>query len=658
MKKIHLILLIAIMLLAHGINAQTSKYKRAEAYYKAGGYNEAIDLYKSDLDKIKDKVELGNTFMKIANCYRFIGNARQAEAFYQKAILRECQDPKAYLYFAEMLRMNEKYDLALENYRKYKTLVPSDKLADVGIQSCDLAIKWRETPSGYEVTNMRGINTKYCEFSPVFASGDYTLIYFTSSRDGVVGGKKSAVTGEYFSDIFSTERNAKGVWSNPKPLDETINTQYDEGSCSLSSDYNTLFFTRCMVSKRNKLGCQIYSSKRAEQGWLTPEEIKVTADSLVIAHPAISADGTTLYFVSDLPGGFGGLDLWKLTRASASDNFGEPINLGASINTPGDEMFPYSHPDGTLYFSSTGHPGMGGLDIFRAVEKDGSWTVENMRYPINSPADDFGIVFEKEREAGYFSSRRKGGRGADDIFLFFLPPIIYNMIGMVTDEKTKEPIADATVKLIGSDGIVATATSAKDGSYKFNMNPNVDYVVVASKKGYLNNKDKQTTRGLSQSKDFDVNIGLTSTAKPIEIPNIFYDYDKWELRPESQAALDMMVDIMNDNPTITIELASHTDDRGSLEYNYELSQKRAQSVVNYLIQKGVDTQRLKAKGYAQTQPKVVDEGLATTHTFLPVGTTLNSNYVNTLQDEQQKETVYQINRRTEFRVLSDDFGSN
>lgn len=658
MSKLHLIVLVGLLLSAFGANSQTSKFRRAEALYKAGGYSEAIDLYKSDLDKISDKKELGNTFMKIANCYRFIGNARQAEGFYQKAIMRECQDPKAYLYYADMLRMGEKYDLAIENYNKYKAIVPNDKLAEVGIQSCNLAKTWKETPSGYELVNMRGINSKFCEFSPAYASADYTMMYFTSSREGVVGGKKSAVTGEYFSDVFSTERNAQGVWSKPQPLDETINTQYEEGSCSLSSDYNTLFFTRCMVSKRNKLGCQIFSAKRAEQGWLTPEEIKVTDDSLVIAHPAISVDGTILYFVSDLPGGMGGMDIWKMTRASSSGEFGEPVNLGPSINTPADEMFPYSHPDGSLYFSSEGHAGMGGLDIFKAVENNGQWTVENMRYPMNSPADDFGIVFEKDREAGYFSSRRQGGRGADDLYLFYLPPIIYNMIGVVTDDKTSEPIADATVKLVGSDGMIATAQSAADGSYKFGLNPNVDYVVIASKKGYLNNKGKESTRGLSKSQDFELGIALTSTAKPIEIPNIFYDYDKWELRPESQAALDMLVEILNDNPTITIELASHTDDRGSLDYNYELSQKRAQSVVNYLIQKGVATARLKAKGYAQTQPKVVDEKLAAQHQFLTLGATLNTDFVNTLQTDEQKETVYQINRRTEFRVLRDDFTEN
>ncbi|KAB2867549.1 MAG: OmpA family protein, partial [Bacteroidales bacterium] len=377
---------------------------------------------------------------------------------------------------------------------------------------------------------------------------------------------------------------------------------------------------------------------------------------MIVAHPAISADGTTLYFASNIAGGFGGLDIWKVTRASSADEWGEAINLGGEINTAGNEMFPYMHSDGVLYFSSDGHPGMGGLDIFKAKKTEGeTWEIENMRYPMNSPADDFGVVFEKEREAGYFSSRRPGGRGSDDIYMFYLPPIIYNMIGKITDEKTKSPVGQATVKLVGSDGAIVTMQTNDDGSFKFNLTPNTDYVIIASKKGFLNNKAKETTRGLTRSKDFDVAIAITSTEKPIEIPNIFYDYDKWELRMESREALDRLVEILNDNPTVTIELASHTDSRGTQEYNYELSQKRAQSVVNYLIEKGIATDRLKAKGYAQTQPKVVDAALNARYQFLPIGSVLDKKFIDGLSSEENKEIVYQINRRTEFRVLRDDY---
>ncbi|BDX36996.1 cell envelope biogenesis protein OmpA [Tenuifilaceae bacterium CYCD] len=652
-----LLSLAVVFFISNSTTAQTNKLSRADALYKAGGYYEAIDLYKDDIDKIKDKVELSKYLYKIGNCYRLIGNARQAELWYQKAILRQCPDPKVFFYYAEMLKMGEKYDEAIEQYKKYKVLAPLDKLADSGIESCELSKKWKETPSGYEIINMRSINTKFSEFCPAYASNDYSELLFTSSRKGTTGGKISAVTGENFTDIFLTTRDVKGVWSEPKPIDENVNTQFDEGSSSLiSTDYNTLFFARCKVSKRDKLGCQIFSAKRTEQGWLTPDEIKISSDSMIVAHPAISNDGTTLYFTSNIPGGFGGLDIWKVTRNSSADEWGEPINLGGEINTAGNEMFPYIHSDGTLYFSSDGHPGMGGLDLFKAkTNESGAWEVENMRYPMNSPSDDFGIVFENDREAGYFSSRRQGGRGSDDIYMFYLPPINYNMIGKVTDDKAQTPVSEATVKLIGSDGAIITMQTQADGSFKFNLTPNTDYVVIASKKGYLNNKAKETTRGLNQSKDFDVAIAITSTEKPIEIPNIFYDYDKWELRPESREALDRLVEILNDNPTVTIELASHTDSRGTQEYNYELSQKRAQSVVNYLIEKGIVTERLKAKGYAQTQPKIVDAALNARYSFLPVGVLLDQKFIDGLTTEENKEIVYQINRRTEFRVLRDDY---
>lgn len=655
MKKYILTILIVFAGLAF-VQGQNAKLQRADALYKAGAYFDAIDIYKNELDKIQnDKVELAKYLNKIATCYRLIGNARQAELWYQKAIMRNCTDPKAYYYYAEMLKMAEKYDLALENYQKYKQLVPNDKLADVGIRSCELAKQWIATPSGYELTNVRSINTKQSEYSPAYGSDEYNSLFFTSSRTGATGGKVSSATGEIFSDIFYTERDMKGVWSTPRPIDGSINTAYDEGTCSFSADFNTLFFTRCRVSKREKLGCEILSSKKSEGGWLSPEVIKITTDSMIVAHPSLSSDGLTLYFASNIPNGFGGIDIWKVTRTTANDNWGEPINLGGDINTSGNDMFPFIHSDGTLYFSSDGQPGIGGLDIFRAKPNDkNGWNVENMRFPVNSPSDDFGIVFEKDREAGYFSSRRTGGRGADDIYFFYLPPIVFNMIGQVNDEKTSKPIAQSTVKLVGSDGLITTAETSADGTFKFMLNPNTDYVVVASKKGYLNNKSKETTRGINLSKDFTTTIALTSTEKPIELPNIFYDYDRWELRPESMTALDRLVEILNDNPNITIELGSHTDSRGSLEYNYELSQKRAQSVVNYLIEKGIATDRLKAKGYAQSQPKVADAQLNAQYPFMVMGATLDQKLIDTL-DNDKKEIIYQISRRTEFKVLRTDY---
>ncbi len=651
-----LVVLFMITFSLDGVS-QTARLRRADALFEAGGFFEAVEIYRRELDKVS-RDDMGFYLQRIADCYRYVGNARQAELWYSKAIMRDAPNPKVFYHYAEMLKMAEKYDEAIEQYQKYKELVPNDPLADVGIKSCELAQQWIASPSGYEVVNMRAINSRQSDFSPTYASEDYSILFFTSSRDEATGSRTHAGTGEKFTDIFVTQRDRRGNWSNPRPLDESINTAYDEGTPSLTSDLNKLYFTRCRTSRRNKLGCEILVSERRDQGWLTPDPIPIAADSMVVAHPSISDDELTLYFVANIPGGYGGNDIWKITRTSPSDNWGEPVNLGPEINTKGNEMFPYIHSDGTLYFSSDGHPGMGGLDIFRATPSNGNgWTVENMRYPINSPSDDFGIIFEREREAGYFSSRRRdvGARGGDNIFLFYLPEINFNMIGTVRDDKSGRPLANANVQLVGSDGIIANVRTEDNGSFRFMLNPNTDYVLIASREGYLNGKGRETTRGLTESKEFDVNIELTSTARPIELPNIFYDFDRWELRPESMAALDRLIEVLNDNPTIVIELGAHTDSRGSLDYNYDLSQKRAQSVVNYLIERGVPTERLRAKGYAQSQPKVVDEQLAQQYPFLQVGAKLDQRYIDQLSNEEQKETVYQINRRTEFRVLSTDF---
>lgn len=641
--------------------SQTSRLRRANEFFEAGGYFEAVELYRKDLDKVP-KEEMGIYLHRMGDCFRLMGEARQAEIWYSKAIMRDAPDPIVFFHYAEMLKMGEKYDEALEQYEKYKELVPNDPIADVGIQSCELAKKWFESPTGYEIVNMRVINSRQSDYSPAYGSEDYTTVLFTSTREDATGSKKHSATGEKFSDIFLTQRDKRGNWSKPRPVDDNINTQSDEGTPTLSSDFKTLYFTRCRTSKRNKLGCEIMVSQKSEQGWLMPESLPIAGDSMIVAHPSISEDGLTLYFVSNIPGGFGGNDIWKVTRTGTSDSWGEPINLGSDINTPLDEVFPYIHSDGTLYFSSNGHLGMGGLDIFKAKpnEEGNGWTVENMRYPINSAADDFGIVFEKEREAGYFSSRRKtvGSRGTDNLYSFYLPEIIFNITGRVNDDKTGNLLANTSVQLVGSDGLIAETTTGADGTFRFMLNANTDYVFIASKDGYLNGRGRETTKGITESTDFDMSISLTSTARPIELPNIFYDYDRWELRSESMAALDRLVEVLNENPTIIIELGAHTDSRGTLDYNYELSQKRAQSVVNYLIEKSIPAERLRAKGYAQSQPKTVDEQLKAQYPFLNVGDKLDQKLIDSLSTDQQKEQVHQINRRTEFRVLSTDYKAN
>ena len=394
---------------------------------------------------------------------------------------------------------------------------------------------------------------------------------------------------------------------------------------------------------------------KRQDKWSEPKNIGILSDSLVAAHPALSADGTTLYFVSDIPGGSGGKDLWMATRASSGDAWSKPRNLGPDINTPGNEVFPYVRKDGTLYFSSDGQIGMGGLDIFKAVpQPDGSWVVTNMKPPINSFSDDFGIAFEGDAERGIFSSTRKG-RGNDELYSFELPPLVFSVTGLVKDEKTGAPITASTVQLIASDGSNLQAETGASGDFRFELKANVDYIFLASKRGYLNGKGRETTKGQEKSRDFMVTILLTAIDKPIELPNIFYDFNKWDLRPESMVSLDKLVETLTDNPNVTIELMSHTDSRDTEEFNYDLSQKRAQSVIQYLIEKGIEPGRLSAKGYGESSPKVVDTDIASQWPFLKNGTTLSESFINTLATEEQKEIAHQINRRTEFRVLRTDY---
>lgn len=656
MEKLKIFLLPLFLLGAFSVcNAQKGKLLKADQIFNAGEFFDAADKYKDAYNDVSDKTKKAEILFRIGECYRLTSNPAKAEIWYAKAINKNYSNPLVYLYFAQAKLMNQKYDEAKEQFMKYKTLVPDDPRGGDGVLSCEFAQKMINNPTGYLVENVKAINSKVSDYSPAFARDDYNELYFTSSRDEATGNNNHGATGQNFADIFVTRKDKKGKWSMPVPLTPNINTEAEEGTPSLTRNFSTMYYSSCNESKKRIMGCQIFSSTRENDDWTKGKPIELGDDSIVIAHPAISPDELTLYFVSDMPKGSGGKDIWMCTRASVSDKWGKPVNLGDQINTPDDEEFPYVHPDGTLYFSSNGRVGMGGLDIYKAKkDQDGNWKVENMGSPINSSADDFGITFQADEERGYFSSNR-GVHGDDDIYSFVLPPLRFNILGVVKDEKTDSIVPNATVKSIGSDGITVDTKTDKTGTFRFNLKPATDYVFIVSKTGFLNGKERETTKGLDKSKDFKTIILISSIAKPIELPNIFYDFAKWDLRPESMVALDKLVETLNDNPNITIELMSHTDSRGTDEDNLILSQKRAQSVVDYLISKGIAPDRLSAKGYGESQPMVVDKRTAAQYIFLPEGTLLDDKFVDKLPSSDLKEIAYQINRRTEFRVLSTNY---
>jgi peptidoglycan-associated lipoprotein len=656
MKRIILLIILLIIASLQESVSQKRKAERAYSAFNAGEYFDAIDEFKDSYSRTNktDKASRTELVYMIAECYRLTNDPKNSETWYKLAVKSSNSRPEAQYWLAESLKKNGKYQQAIDEFKKYKQVAPNDPKADQEIRACELAIEWLRNPEAYRVEELKDLNSKESDYSPSYGRDDFGLVYFTSARDDAKGNKTHGATGQGFTDIFESRIDKKSKWSTPVPVNE-LNSEFEDGTPFFAGDYKEVYFTRCEAGKREKKGCVIMYSKRSGDTWSEPKNIGILPDTLVTAHPALTSDGLSLYFVSDLAGGFGGKDIWKSTRTGEGAEWSKPVNLGPDINTGGNELFPYIRDDGTLYFSSDGLIGMGGLDIFKATpQPDGSWVVQNLKSPVNSFADDFGITYEDGNERGIFSSTRKG-RGNDELYTFELPPLRFNLTGLVKDEKTGAVIAGSIIQLIASDASNLQAETGTIGDFKFTLKPDVDYIFLASKNGYLNGKEKETTKGQVKSRDFMVTILLTAIDKPIELPNIFYDFGKWDLRPESMVSLDKLVETLADNPKVTIELMSHTDSRDTEEYNQDLSQKRAQSVVQYLIEKGVEPERLSPRGYGESSPKVVDATIASQSTFLKIGTTLTEQYINTLANEEQKEIAHQINRRTEFRVMRTNY---
>lgn len=632
-----------------------TKMTKAMKTYEAGEYTSAIDLFKEAYERSKEKEEKTYLVFLIAECYRKTDNPADAEMWYKKAISRGYKDPVAIIYHAEALKMLERYEEAMAEYQRYSELVPADSKGQEGVETCQKALQWKANPNGYIVENMKFLNSKWYDYSPAYASSDYSTIYFTSCREGSTGTEINKITGQSYSDIYTSSMDRKGSWSEPVPLGEEINTEFDDGNPNIDHSFETMYYTNCKMAKNKAFGCQILISNNQGDTWSKAEPVQISEDSVTIGQPAISPDGLTLYFVSDMSGGLGCKDIWKITRESAGGEWSTPVNMGEQINTERDEMFPYVHQDGALYFSSNGWPGMGGFDIFKAkFNTNNTWTVENMRYPINSASDDIGIVFESEREKGYLSSNRNP-KGDFDIYSFTLPPLKFNILGVVKDEKDDKILTGVTVRSISSDGTTQEINSDSEGKFKFMLRPGTDYIIVTSKEGYLNGKDRETTKGLSSSKDLKTIIYMASIKEPIKLENIFWDFNSWQLRPEAMVELNKLVETLNDNPNITIELGSHTDSRGSDDFNRDLSQKRAQSVVNYLIEKGIASDRMVAKGYGESMPSKLDKKTVEKAGMFTEGTALTEQYINTLTTPEQQEMAHFLNRRTEFKVLRTDY---
>ena len=662
-KFLHIFLYIAALMLVACSNENIA-FKKAEQSYAIGEYYAASVNYKKSYSRCapKEKAKRAVRAFMMGECYRHIGYTQKAIAAYQNAIRYNVPDSSAYLQIARQQLKAGQYKQAAQNFNQYLEFDPGNELARSGLLSCELGPQWKAHPNQYKIKKEPFFNSRRSDYSPLLVGDDADQLVLSSTRNDATGEDISGITGLKFGDLFFSRKNEQGKWQPVDVIEGEVNTEYDEGAPCLSPDGKTMYFTRCSSDPDYPRYAEIWKSQRSDASWSKPTKCDISRDTLSsFAHPAVSPDGEWLYFVSDFPGGEGGLDIWR-TRI-LSNGFGGMENLGRPINTAGDEMFPSFRPNGDLYFSSDGHPGMGGLDIFIAYEDSvRGMIVENQQYPLNSSADDFGMTFEGVHNRGFFSSSRGDGKGWEHIFSFECPEILQTVTGWVY-EKDGYELPEALVYMVGNDGTNLKLSVKGDGSFTQVLKPNVDYVLLGTCKGYLNVKNEIRVEDAEESHDYTLQFPLPPINVPVLIDNIFYEFDRADLTPESTEALDKLVAMMNENPNITIELSAHCDYRGNDDYNQRLSQRRAESVVRYLIQHGVANDRLTAVGYGESRPKMIAKKLAETllagtpKVEVQEGDTLTEDYILGFKTTEEQEVLNALNRRTEFRVLRTTYGT-
>ncbi|MCF8233637.1 MAG: OmpA family protein [Bacteroidales bacterium] len=668
-----LFLSVGLLLIAQAASAQRNPAAAADEAFENKKFVVAVERYKKAYTKVKNNdAERNRIIYQLGECYRLTNYPKRAEMQYKRLIRKDYQKerPELLLHFADALKANEKYNEAIEYYKMYAELIPEDPRGLSGIKSCEMINEWLDNPSKHQIESVKRLNSRESDFAPTYAGDAYNSIIFTSTREGSTGSDTDEWTDQNFSDLYVSRMDRKGEWSTPVLLDnsdgegeDVINTKANEGAPTMNSDFSTLYFTRCPKdSEKGLSGCQIYKSERSGRSWRAPELLLLGNDTnAVVGHPTLSEDELIIYFSSRRVGGMGGNDIWVATREKASEEFGRPMNIGPVVNTPGNEMFPFLRYDTVLYFASDGHPGMGGLDLFKVtIDENGEWGQPvNLGVPLNSSGDDFAIIFKPGGEEGFFSTNRDSYRGYDGLYHFIIPPVEFTLSGTVKNERTLQFVEAVNVELVGSDGTsVATYTNDK-GFYMFGKSqvlPNTTYELILSKEDYFNTTGTTTTVGLTKSTDLTRDFMLQPIPEePIVLPEILYDLDKWALKPQYQDSLQGLIKTLDENETIVIELASHTDARASDEYNEILSQKRAQSVVNYLIDRGIDPDRLVAKGYGERVPRELKKDINRDGYLFEKGTVLTESYIDSLDVEDKREVAHQLNRRTEFRVLRKDF---
>ena len=702
-----------VMMFSISVLSQHRLTVKADDAFEKGYWSAAIENYKLALKKEKDAEEKLRIIYNLAQSYSGAKEYKNSVTWFKKVRRRKNflkDHPDILLKIADSYKALERYTEAMEAYDEYTELVPEDEKGKRGSKSCELAIKWTQNPTRYKVVNVRQLNSKYDDAVPVFTNKRYKEIVYQSYRDGAEGKGTNDVNGQVFPDLYAAKLQRSGKWTPPTPLQGDkvtgVNTAFAEGGPAMNAKMNEIYFTRCKnfngKDKKEK-SCQIYSSKKRGATYGDAIMLEIGNDSVIVAHPTLTNKDQTMYFVSNMPGGMGGKDIWTADYDKKKKKWVNIRNLGPQVNTEGDELYPFVHADSTLYFSSNGHVGIGGFDLFKVERVEDGWgPVTNLKVPINSPSDDIAIIFESESERGYLTSNRNGGRGRMDVWSFNLPKLVLFVEGVVKDKQTKVILPNSKVTMIGSDGSSVEAITDETGAYKFKLLPNTTYQLQADndmttldnfgnevKMYFASEKALVSTIGVEESKTFkqDLELEKIPIETGIELPNIVYAFDSYELLESSKLKLRGLVETMNDNPTLVIELGSHTDSRGSANYNRDLAQRRAQSAVNYLISQGISKDRMIAKGYGEDAPKELDSAYVQKAFFgdgkkpatakdystttkngkkvsasfdeqknnFVVGMKLNESTINSLKSEGLQECAHQINRRTEFKVLRTNY---
>ena len=660
MRRLYIIICVAMVaMFLTGCGAEQA-VKKGDRFYALGEYYDASTKYKKAYSQTpaKERTQRGKVALKMAECYRKINYTQKAIAAYNNAIRYKQTDSLTYLYLGQQLMKNGNYKEAEKAFQTFLDSMRNDgstesrnyeQLAKTGIQSAQKAPQWKKEGSAYTVKRERFFDSRRAEYSPMLAGEENDQLFFTSTRNQAKGDELSGITGTKNADIFMSQKDDKGKWQRPEVIDSELNSDDDEGACCFSPDGRTMYLTQCRTDASYPRYATIMTSNRSDASWSKATELTITHDTLsAYAHPAVSPDGEWLYFASNMPGGMGGYDIWRFRLTDKGLSGVE--NLGAPINTPGDELFPTFRPNGDLYFSSNGHEGMGGLDIY--FVEDGK--VQHPGYPLNSQGDDFGMTFEGLLNQGFFSSNRGDGKGWDHIYSFYNPEIVQTVKGWVYEQDGYE-LPQAVVYMVGNDGTNMKLSVKGDGSFTQPIKPGVDYVFLGTCKGFLNHQEQLRVEPVTESEEYVLQFPLASITAPVLIENIFYDFDKATLRPESTAALDKLVTLLNENANVTIELSAHCDYKGSAEYNKGLAQRRAEAVVEYLTAHSIPEDRLKPVGYGKEKPKTIRRKLTEKYPFLKEGDVLTEDFIKKL-DEEQQEICNQLNRRTEFIVLRTTYG--